>query len=406
MPLNDGKWHHVVGTNDGTRLTIYLDGVKTECSAHGTVQAYTGDIIRVGKHPTSSNYDYDGRIEEVRVYNRALTHAEVLRLWAGVSETAGTVVHAASGNLTVSGTLRVGTGRFTLGAGTATFTSGGTVYAGGTLTTAAGAVSLGNTFTVDGTLAIGGGTTTAAQALTINAGGTLSLTSSSSVLKITNSKVLFSSTPALYRNDAGEVLLAVASSLEPTLRVLGGTDGGLRWSKALSARTRSSPVFANGRLFVATDAGILESFVSSTNEAPVPAILGMSPASGENVSGRVTLRWGAAFDHEGEVLRYQVRLDDDGEVLHDWDEEIITARAEQAAVVSDQLWPGRLYAYAVRAQDTRGALSAWSRVETFRGARGPARRRRGGKSWARQWRPRVRAARSRWARGPGRCASP
>src|SRR5205814_3263672 len=154
-------------------------------------------------------------------------------------------------------------------------------------------------------------------------------------------------TPALYRALSGETLVAVASSLAPTLRVLEVGSGADRWTGELSGPTRGSPVLANGRLVIGTDAGVIHSFRSGANGAPAAPGLALT---GDVDASAVVLRWSAAADPEGERPSYEVRLDDDGEILHDADVRVVTAPGQLALEVPASLAPGRLYTFGVRAR--------------------------------------------------------
>jgi outer membrane protein assembly factor BamB len=181
-----------------------------------------------------------------------------------------------------------------------------------------------------------------------------------------------SPTPAIYRTVAGDEVLAVASSLVATVRVLDLGSGTERWKGTTTGPTRSSPVLSNARLLVATEAGSLHGFLSSTNLAPLTPALGFAPKGGIDLDvGTSSLRWGAAFDPEGQPVRYEVRVDDDGELLRDWDLSLTTAPGQQAISLAGQLESGKVYHYAVRASDPQGALSAWSRLASFRAVGSP-----------------------------------
>ena len=177
-------------------------------------------------------------------------------------------------------------------------------------------------------------------------------------------------TPAGYRSAAGKALLVVASSLQASVRVLDGTPdaaGNELWKGTLLAPTRSSPVFANARLVVATDSGQIQSFASMVNAPPAPPLLGLAPAGGRPAdAASLVVRWGAAIDPQGDQPRYLVRVDDDGEILHDWDVEVLTTPGQQSVALAGRLLPGHVYTFAVRAQDAAGAWSPWSYSESFR----------------------------------------
>ena len=80
--FND-EWRHVVGTYDGKVLKTYVDG-KLEGEA-----AHVGDIdrlnlnVNIGKNPNQNDQNFRGGIDEVQIYNRDLSAAQVLEVLAG-----------------------------------------------------------------------------------------------------------------------------------------------------------------------------------------------------------------------------------------------------------------------------------------------------------------------------------
>ena len=85
--VDDHAWHHVAGTYDGVtgKQYIYIDGVL-EDSAQGDVDGeidYTGATLFGIAAVTGGVQPLDGQIDEVRVYNRALSQAQICTL-AGV----------------------------------------------------------------------------------------------------------------------------------------------------------------------------------------------------------------------------------------------------------------------------------------------------------------------------------
>ena len=84
--LNNGTWHHVATTYDGTNRRIYLNGVQVAADVPG-VNAATAANFRIG---STNNAEYfNGTIDDVALYNNALTAAEVASLAAGSSPFAG-----------------------------------------------------------------------------------------------------------------------------------------------------------------------------------------------------------------------------------------------------------------------------------------------------------------------------
>jgi hypothetical protein len=78
-----GSWHHVAGTFDGTELAVYIDGqLAATTSASGSLSPATGTNLMVGADPVNPVDKFTGVVDEVRVYNRALSAAEIAALHA------------------------------------------------------------------------------------------------------------------------------------------------------------------------------------------------------------------------------------------------------------------------------------------------------------------------------------
>jgi len=77
-------WHHVAYTIDSVAHTqaVYIDGVAVVSTAYTTSIAYSqGTNSFIGKHGNGgTTYDFNGKIDEARIYNRALTGAEIATL--------------------------------------------------------------------------------------------------------------------------------------------------------------------------------------------------------------------------------------------------------------------------------------------------------------------------------------
>jgi len=82
----DGGWHHIGATTSTDKIRVYFDGVQQTCPNTGT----DGDIVYtagqnffVGRHGNNQNtWDFDGNIDEVRIYRRALGPDEITALAA------------------------------------------------------------------------------------------------------------------------------------------------------------------------------------------------------------------------------------------------------------------------------------------------------------------------------------
>lgn len=77
--LDAGKWYHLVGTYDGTYLKVYLDGVLSDNVELSGAITNSSDNLRFGAD--DSGFYFDGVMDEVRIYDRALTKEEVTELY-------------------------------------------------------------------------------------------------------------------------------------------------------------------------------------------------------------------------------------------------------------------------------------------------------------------------------------
>lgn len=76
--IKDSNWHHIVGVASPNGGSLYVDG-KLEASST-TAFAMTSSEIYIGTQDGSTNF-FTGTIDESRVYNRALSPAEVGQLY-------------------------------------------------------------------------------------------------------------------------------------------------------------------------------------------------------------------------------------------------------------------------------------------------------------------------------------
>ncbi len=77
--VTDGRWHHLVGTLDGTTSKIYVNGVLEDAQSP-TLNTYTYTGARIGRN-VSTPYWFNGLIDEVRIYNYALTDEQIKLLY-------------------------------------------------------------------------------------------------------------------------------------------------------------------------------------------------------------------------------------------------------------------------------------------------------------------------------------
>ncbi len=84
---SNNVWSHLVYTNDGQTAKFYKDGVllKTIASNGNPILASSGSFGRMN-HPA---YDaYNGNLDDIAIYNRALTQQEITALYTGNTQSA------------------------------------------------------------------------------------------------------------------------------------------------------------------------------------------------------------------------------------------------------------------------------------------------------------------------------
>jgi hypothetical protein len=79
-PVN-GSWHHIAATQAGSTATLYLDG---KMRASGTLPPIGNapTSVNIGRYDSPSFSYFNGRIDDVRLYNRVLTAAEIAELYS------------------------------------------------------------------------------------------------------------------------------------------------------------------------------------------------------------------------------------------------------------------------------------------------------------------------------------
>jgi beta-glucanase (GH16 family) len=74
--LRLNAWSHLAGTFDGTALRLYVNGVLAKTLSLPGSLVQTPGPLRIGGHSTIGQF-FNGLIDEVRVYNRALSKSEI-----------------------------------------------------------------------------------------------------------------------------------------------------------------------------------------------------------------------------------------------------------------------------------------------------------------------------------------
>jgi hypothetical protein len=103
----DGKWHLLVGTYDGNTVQLYVDGAQV-----GSGTAWSGPLeyllpnsndFYIGNYPGCSDHEFVGAIDDVMVWNRALSSGEIAALLPPATTPPGQPGPVSGGGQTGSG---------------------------------------------------------------------------------------------------------------------------------------------------------------------------------------------------------------------------------------------------------------------------------------------------------------
>lgn len=76
--LTTNTWYHVAAVYDDTEMTVYLDGVEDATPLAETGGIYNGTAqVRIGSSPSQAGNEFDGLIDEVAIFNTALTQSQI-----------------------------------------------------------------------------------------------------------------------------------------------------------------------------------------------------------------------------------------------------------------------------------------------------------------------------------------
>jgi hypothetical protein len=77
----DTEWHLYVLTYDGAVATLWLDGIAVESAPFtGRVARNVDRAVQIGGDPWGASFD--GQIDEIRIYDKALSGTEIAALYA------------------------------------------------------------------------------------------------------------------------------------------------------------------------------------------------------------------------------------------------------------------------------------------------------------------------------------
>jgi YVTN family beta-propeller protein len=111
------NWHHIAVASTGSLVTLYIDGVVKGTSPRSAITS-AGNPFRIGYTSNYGGSGFNGLIDDVSIYNRALSPKEVMRLvdpngpvswWRGEADTTDSI---GNNDGTWQGTPAYGTGVF------------------------------------------------------------------------------------------------------------------------------------------------------------------------------------------------------------------------------------------------------------------------------------------------------
>ena len=77
VPISAGTWYHVAGTYDGVnKMQIFINGtLDNTLTTNGTYNYFPANNFFIGKN--GDGFNFNGKVDEVRVWNRVLCEAEI-----------------------------------------------------------------------------------------------------------------------------------------------------------------------------------------------------------------------------------------------------------------------------------------------------------------------------------------
>ena len=81
ISVNDGQWHHTVGVYDRSKLYLFVDGkLDSSVEASGYISQNYLPVL-IGENAETMGREWNGLIDDVRIYSYALTGQEVRQLY-------------------------------------------------------------------------------------------------------------------------------------------------------------------------------------------------------------------------------------------------------------------------------------------------------------------------------------
>ena len=82
--LGLNEWHHVAGVYDGTAMKLYIDGVLDNTTALTGGMHTAGGNLLIGDNPQATGRYWNGMLDDVRIYHKALSEDEIKVIVKGI----------------------------------------------------------------------------------------------------------------------------------------------------------------------------------------------------------------------------------------------------------------------------------------------------------------------------------
>ncbi len=137
-----GTWVHVAGTYDGSTIKVFVDGAEmgsTPCVGAINPSSYP---LEIGRSPYETTRLFNGLVDDVRLYDRRLSVAEIQALAAGNHPSSSIATTTLGAPLGLTGDLALNCGTLGVGASSYPITvNGNLIRNGGVFDAGAGSVT-------------------------------------------------------------------------------------------------------------------------------------------------------------------------------------------------------------------------------------------------------------------------
>ncbi|MGJ8723782.1 MAG: LamG-like jellyroll fold domain-containing protein [Roseibacillus sp.] len=87
--INDGQWHHIVTTGGPSGSLLYIDGVLANSNTSPAVLSNDNTDFWIGDNPEATGRQWDGEIDDVALWHRELSAAEVTSIYQAGTDAQG-----------------------------------------------------------------------------------------------------------------------------------------------------------------------------------------------------------------------------------------------------------------------------------------------------------------------------